>query len=324
MNLVPKVSIIIPVYKVEKDIERCALSLFEQTLEEIEYIFVDDCSPDNSVSILEEIIKKYPNRQPNVKIVHHEHNRGLTSARNSGMSIASGEFITHCDSDDWVEPTMYEDMYECAKRTAADAVYCDIRMVFDNCSGIYKAAPFSYDKIEFLQNYIASVWTSLCNTLVKADIYKKYNLKSPVHLSYCEDFWLSVRLFHYSKKVSYIDKPFYNYNRINEASITHSLNKSTEQEERKVYLETIDFFNEEGVYEHYKKQMSWRVLKSTHDLALFPDRYKYFLTVYPESHKFIWSCPYINLKCKCIMFLLSKRILRPFGVFLISIRNIIR
>lgn len=318
-NTMPKISVIVPVYNAEKYLHRCIDSILAQTFIDFELLLINDGSKDNSGKICDE----YAAKDNRIRVFHKE-NGGVSSARNLGLDNAKGEWVTFVDSDDWIEPTMYKDMYECAKRTATDAVYCDIRMVFENYSGIYKAAPFSYDKIEFLQNYIASVWTSLCNTLVKADIYKKYNLKSPVHLSYCEDFWISVRLLHYAKKVSYIDKPFYNYNRINESSRMHSLDYNTEQEERKAYLETIDFFKEEGVYEQYKKQMSWRVLKSTHDSALYPNRYNEFLTISPESHKYIWSCPFVNLKCKCIMSLLSNSLLRPFGVFLIRLRVSIR
>lgn len=322
--LTPKVSVIIPVYKVEKYIEKCARSLFEQTLKEIEYIFVNDCSPDESINVLNEIIKQYPERQSWIKIIHHESNKGLTSTRNSGISIARGEYITHCDSDDWVEPTMYEEMYMCAKETSAEAVYCDINMVYGNSNEIYKAAQNATNKNDFLRNYIVSVWTSLCNTLIKSEIYKKYNLYSPEHLCYCEDFWLSVRLFHYANKVSYINKPFYNYNRNNDSSIVHSLNRKTEQEERKAYIETITFFNKEGVGNEYKREMSWRILKSTHDSALYLSRYKEFLTIYPEAHIYIWSCPYVNLKCKFIMWLLHYKLLRPLGIMLISLRDFIK
>lgn len=322
--LTPKVSVIIPVYKVEKYIEKCARSLFEQTLKEIEYIFVNDCSPDESINVLNEIIKQYPERQSWIKIIHHDSNKGLTSTRNSGISIAQGEYITHCDSDDWIESTMYEEMYMCAKETYAEAVYCDINMVYGNSIEIYKAAQNATNKNDFLRNYIVSVWTSLCNTLIKSEIYKKYNLYSPEHLCYCEDFWLSVRLFHYANKISYIHKPFYNYNRNNGASIVHSLNRKTEQEERKAYLETIAFFNKEGVGNEYKREMSWRILKSTHDSALYLSRYNEFLTIYPEAHKYIWSCPYVNFKCKFIMLLLHYKLLRPLGIMLISLRDFIK
>lgn len=98
----PKVSVIIPVYGVEKYIERCVRSLFEQTLDDIEYIFVDDCCLDRSIEILDNVIKEYPNRRTDIKIVHHKENKGLAQARQSGIKVATGEYFVHCDSDDWV------------------------------------------------------------------------------------------------------------------------------------------------------------------------------------------------------------------------------
>ena len=104
----------------------------------------------------------------------------------------------------------------------------------------------------------------------------------------------------------------------------HSLNRKTEQEERKAYLETIAFFNEVGVGNEYKREMSWRILKSTHDSALYLSRYNEFLTICPEAHKYIWSCPYVNFKCKFLMWLLHFKLLRPLGIMLISIRDFLK
>ena len=84
----PKVSIIVPVYNVSKFIERCARSLFEQTFESIEYIFVNDCTPDDSITKLNKIIIDYPQRSKSIRIIEHETNRGLAAARNSGLLAA--------------------------------------------------------------------------------------------------------------------------------------------------------------------------------------------------------------------------------------------
>lgn len=122
---VKKVSIIIPIYGVELFIERCAISLFEQTLDDIEYIFVDDCTMDKSVQILQGIIAKYPQRKDNVFIIRHERNKGLASARKTGLKFVHGEYVAHCDSDDWVERNMYEYLYQEAISANADIVWCD-------------------------------------------------------------------------------------------------------------------------------------------------------------------------------------------------------
>ena len=301
----PKISVIVPVYNVEKWIERCAHSLFEQTLDDIEYIFVNDCTPDNSIEVLKQTLERYPKRKNNVKIIHHEVNKGLTSARNSGLAEAEGEYIAHCDSDDWVEPTMYEELYNKAIEDNADVVYSDLKMIFKDKEEYYTTAKHSLDKKKMMKNYIASVWTVLWNFIAKRDLYISNNLKSPTHLCYCEDFWLSVRLFHFAKNISYINKAFSNYNRQNEGSITHKLNKKTEREEQTAYLETIEFFKEQGVVDRYEQELSWRILKGKQEMVLDSSRHEEFVEMYPTSHKYIWTCPYINKKLKVMMWLLS-------------------
>ena len=111
----PKVSVVIPIYGVEKYIERCAVSLFEQTLHDIEFVFVDDCTPDHSIEILKQVIEKYrpcfEEKNYAVRIERMSSNSGLPTVRRHGVSWCSGEYVTHCDSDDWVAPNMYELLY---------------------------------------------------------------------------------------------------------------------------------------------------------------------------------------------------------------------
>lgn len=317
-----KVSVIIPIYNVAKYIEKCVSSLMEQTLEDIEYIFVDDCTPDNSIEILEKTLDKYPSRRNYCKIVHHETNKGLTTARNSGLALASGEYIAFCDSDDWVEKTMYEELYNNAKKENSDIVYSDIKMIFAHSSHIYSAAELSNNKSRLMKNYISFIWSVLWNFIAKRELYEKNNLKSPPHLSYCEDFWLSVRLFHHAKKITKINKAFYNYNRLNESSIVHTLNKRTEKEEQTAYLETIEFFKEQGLLEEYEQELSWRILKSKQELVLDSSRHDEFLEIFPTSHKYIWTCPYINKKLKIMMWLLSNK-MRPLLNLIINTRTLL-
>lgn len=121
----PKVSVIIPVYGVELYIGKCAKSLFEQSLENIEFIFVDDCTKDNSIAIIQQLLENYPNRKKQTLILHHEENLGLPKARLTGIQKATGEYIVHCDGDDWIELDMYQSMYELAIAENSDIVICD-------------------------------------------------------------------------------------------------------------------------------------------------------------------------------------------------------
>ena len=316
MNTTPQISVIVPVYNVEKYLAECVDSVLSQTFTDFELLLIDDGSKDGSGAICDE----YAAKDSRVRVFHKE-NGGVSSARNLGLDNANGEWIVFVDADDWLELTMLEKMCHVAVEHNADCVYCDFNMAFENKIVRYKSASYSDNKTNFIKKYIATGWTCLWNILTKKDLYNKHSLYFPTQICYCEDFWLSVRLFHYANRVSYVEKPLYNYNRMNETSIMHKLNSKTEQEERKAYLETIEFFKNEGVYNDYERELSWRILKSTHDSALYLNRYNEFLTIYPSAHKYIWSCPFVNFKCKCIMTLLSSRVLRPFGRFLIYLRS---
>ena len=134
----PKVSVIVPVYKAEKDIERCCNALFGQTLDNIEYIFVDDCTPDDSVGIINRTLEKFPDRRSLVKVLHQEMNSGVSACRQLGLNNASGCYIIHCDSDDWPDIDMYETLYSKAIQENAEVVCCDYIVELEGKSKVVK------------------------------------------------------------------------------------------------------------------------------------------------------------------------------------------
>lgn len=129
--MMPKVSVIVPIYNASAYIKQCAVSLFEQTLDDIEYIFIDDCTTDDSMEVLNECIEEYPNRKNRIKILKHAVNSGQAAARTTGMKAATGEYMIHCDPDDWVDQRMYSDMYYEAIKANADIAVCGIE--WTNC-----------------------------------------------------------------------------------------------------------------------------------------------------------------------------------------------
>ena len=211
----PKVSVIIPVYNVEKYIERCARSLLEQSLKDIEYIFVDDCSPDNSITMLENLLKEYPERQPLVKILFHEPNRGLAYTRQEGVDAAKGEYIIHCDSDDWVEPEMYETMYNIAIKQNADIVCCNY---FEEYNHWHKRVEYSY-LYETPEILLASIPTTLnsavWNKLIRRTLYIANNIRWFEGINMQEDLGITLRLRVLSLKTIVVPYAFYHYNRQN-------------------------------------------------------------------------------------------------------------
>lgn len=211
-----KVSVIVPVFNVEKHIEKCARSLFEQTLKDIEYIFVDDCSPDGSIAVLRRIIEDYPERKPCVRIVSHEQNKGLAIARRTGLNTACGEYIAFCDSDDWVDSYMYEKLVTKAETDNADIVFSDYWNVWPSSNEyitvIRTSNPILGEVIA--KNIPVSLWCRIFKkTLFQNEItYPKCNMG--------EDFALFVQLVFYARKISYVQEGLYYYYQ-NPSSITH-------------------------------------------------------------------------------------------------------
>lgn len=208
MNM-PKVSVIIPVYGVEKYIERCARSLFEQTLDDIEYLFIDDCTPDKSVEILKRVLEEYPHRKSQVVIHRMEQNSGQAKVREWGMRNARGEYVIHCDSDDWVDVDMYEKMYKKSVSADYDIVVCDY-YESDGISHVRKNEYIS-DKVEETMSSILLKKTHsvLWNKLVKKSIYNN-EIIYPI-ANNAEDYALLVQLAYHSKSFGYVNEPLYFY-----------------------------------------------------------------------------------------------------------------
>lgn len=203
-----KISVCIPVYKVEKYIEKCARSLFESTLDDIEFLFCDDCSPDKSIEYLKAIIKEYPERAESIKILYHEKNLGHSEVFKTLLTNASGEYIITCDSDDWVEPDMYKKMYTIAKKENADVIGCGHYIEYLSKHEIH------IDSFNKSQEYIFQEWLTdkypaySWATLVHHSIIKKLEY---ISCGYVEDCTRACQVLHYSTNYRYIAEPLYHY-----------------------------------------------------------------------------------------------------------------
>lgn len=216
----PKVSIIIPIYNTEKYLEKCLDSLFNQTLNGLEFIFVDDCSTDKSVEIIQEVVNQYPLIKDNVKIVFHKTNKGVATVRNTGLMHAQGEYVGWVDSDDWIALNMYEELYNKAIIENAEIVWCDYINIYD--SGIhYVNQMVKEESIEFIKAMMdGRLLGGMCNKLVKRNVYINHNISFPDGLNMCEDMRVNVQLVYYSKKIAYLDKGLYNYIKYKSDSIS--------------------------------------------------------------------------------------------------------
>ena len=225
----PKVSIIVPIYGVEKYLEQCVDSILAQTLKEIEIILVDDGSPD----ACPQIIDAYAKQDKRIVALHQE-NGGYGKAVNHGIEKAGGKYIGIVEPDDWIEPDMYETLYNDAEKYGVDIVKGTYYEVLDKADGSYKRQPaFFMQEImpphnpfniyEYpmpLQRH-ASIWAALYRT----DFIRKYNIKMLEQNKgrYADQNWRFETLMQ-AQSIYWEEKPFYNYRIFNENSSSHKKN----------------------------------------------------------------------------------------------------
>lgn len=234
------VSICIPIYGVEKYIERCAISLFEQTYQNIEYIFVDDCTPDKSVEILESVIEKYPNRKPYVRIIKHKKNRGLGSARNTAVDAVKGEFLMHVDSDDWIDNDCVRLCVEKQKENDADIVNFD---AIKHCKN-YNTS-LRHVEIESAKNLTLAILEretlfTIWGRLIRSSLYKNNHISVKDGINMGEDYQIIPKLTYLSKKIDFVHDLLYHYNCQNQSSYCFTFS----EEKEKQILTTMDILTE--------------------------------------------------------------------------------
>lgn len=241
----PEVSVIVPVYNVEKYLEKCLNSLVNQTLENIEIIIVNDGTKDNSEEIIKKFIEKYPQ-----KIVYlKKENGGLSDARNFGIPYAKGEYIAFLDSDDYVEKDIYKEMYELAKKENSDMVECDFLWEYpdktrEDIGQVYNG------KKEMLEKVRVVAW----NKLIRRSIIEKAQIQFPKGLRY-EDVEFTYKLIPYLNKVSFLKKPYIHYIQ-RENSIINVQNERT-KEIFTVLDNVITYYTENNFYDEYKEELEY-------------------------------------------------------------------
>lgn len=247
------VSILVPIYNVENFIEKCSVSLFEQTYKNIEYIFVNDCSPDHSIEILEKVAQNYPNRIDSIKVINHDVNKGLAGARNTAILSAKGDYVLHVDSDDFIERTTVEKLIKKAQDDCADIVVFDYYLEWErvNKKVVHNFDP---DKIKYL-NLVLSAQTEnfVVNKLIRKSLYTDNGILHTQGLNFGEDYLVVPKLLFFSKKIVKVDEALYHYVRFNDNSYTSSISKKNIEDLIYVYHELVDFlakvnFDQKSLY----------------------------------------------------------------------------
>lgn len=302
----PRVTIGVPIYGVEKYIERCAVSVFNQSYSNIEFVFCDDCTPDRSVQILEDVINNYSSRiKTNIKIIRHDVNRGLAAARNSIIRNASGKFIFWVDSDDYIEENVIELAVASQLSTDADIVNVNFQEEY----GSYvreKQHPVVLCSRDYAIKMVSRrVPINIWGRLIRLSLYLENDLYVKEGVDMGEDYQISTRLAYYSKKIECLDKILYHFNCTNPTSYTKSgiRNKQADESFRIVR----DFFCDKGsdfvdaisvatlnisvdiVYCH--KAKSWAIEESIKKISSIDKKYWKYIVWYRRLILYLIDMP---------------------------------
>lgn len=241
----PNLSIIVPIYNVEKYLERCINSILNQTFSDFELILVDDGSPDNCGKICDE----YKEKDNRIMVIHKK-NGGLSDARNAGLDVAKGKYIGFVDSDDIIHPRMYEALFQCINKSNSDIAQCKFKKFksleeLENDLDNYNETFEEYDNktaiIDMIDNNKINV--NSWNKLYKSELFETLRFpKGKIH----EDEFLTYKLLYNSKKIVYVNQELYYYYQnnkgiMNGSSILKRLDRIEALEERsKFFLENED------------------------------------------------------------------------------------
>ena len=271
----PLVSIIVPVYNVEKYLDKCVQSLKSQTLKEIEIILVDDGSPDTCPEMCDE----YAKIDSRIKVIHKK-NGGLSSARNAGLELISGEYYMFVDSDDWLDLETCEYAYKYANDYHADCLMFSYTKEFENQSitnHIFDKEFLVYDKEQIIKHFHrrlfglideelkkpqdADLIVSACMQLFKSNKFKSIRFVDTQKIG-TEDCWYQILLYEACEKFLYLDKPFYHYLRTNDGSLTTKYNPNLFTRWQKMfdYMQSYIFEHNKG--QEYQKALNNRIALS--------------------------------------------------------------
>lgn len=244
-----KVSILIPIYKVEQYLEKCLDSVFTQTYKNIDYVFVNDCSPDNSLQVLKDTICKHGIDKDRYVIINHKQNEGIAVSRADCIKHATGSYVFFVDSDDWIEDNAVEQMILATKAGAIDIVGCDYMKDFLSGKTSYhheKYADNCRDNMLRCLNY--DIATVLWKLLIRRSLFDNFTITP--HVDIVEDYIMSVKLYYYAKSFVAIPKAFYHYVQYNLARVSFQTLWSINMHIKGV-KEVEQFCREKGLYDDY-------------------------------------------------------------------------
>lgn len=278
-------SVIIPYFNVSSYIERCVRSLMTQTIQEgIEFLYINDSSTDDSRQILIDTLCQYPNRKKQVRLIDLPENQGISIARTIGMREARGKYIIHCDSDDWVEPTIYQQVTDKIRETEADVIVVPFIHDFGDTSNIE-----SYRELSIAESLTDQRWWGLCNHALRRSLIEEFSIYPIEKMDFWEDLDLLFRFFVHADSIAYIQVPLYHYDRSRPTSLVHQqFGEHGFLQCQKVIDHLSIYFNQYAP--QYLASLSY-LKRAARDMYLQGEKkdYSKWCRTYPETWKLIWN-----------------------------------
>lgn len=303
-------SIVVPVYKSERFIKRCVCSLFEQILQDIEFIFIDDYSLDRSIDILEGLLEKYPQRKLHVRILRNNENKGVAAVRNIGLREAKGMYIGWVDSDDWVESAMYSDLYKTAIENASDIVWCD----YYNSYPDHEDRQFQGCKsnnIDYIKALLlGKLHGGVCFTIIKKTLFTDNSIFFPDGKNVMEDKNVLIKLACFAQRISYMPIPYYHYIKYNDNSITSNWITDPDIERvARLNLENIfSFLKSTSLGYDFTKDICYAklIFKKGYLNQLDIRFFEHWRELYEEANFCVLRCPNTTFKQRILGWCISR------------------
>ena len=223
-----KVSVLVPIWGIEKYVKKCAESLFSQNIDDVEFIFVNDCTPDNSIGVLLSVVDKYPLIKKNIHIIDHPYNKGLAAARRTALSHAIGEYILHIDGDDYLEPNTIKILYDLAESNCADYLIYGIKHKYNNGYCIEEISPEFDTKDEYIRLLLErKTSVNLCSKFIKRELCIKEDTLPIEGVNFGEDFATTPRIAYYANKILNVKLSLYNYTHTSNVSYMNTISRKS-------------------------------------------------------------------------------------------------
>lgn len=280
------ITVIVPFSNSENYFLKCLVSLFSQTIENIEYIFVNDGTSDSSAKILYEVLESFPEKKRNTKILINNENKGIAYCRKLGIANSSGKYIAFCDSDDYIEPNMYFELYQMAVKTNADIITSSYFIEARESKVINKS--YGTVPMKIFNNLYGKSEIALWDKLFKRELLIENNIFPLEGYNYYEDCFMTVKAIYFAKKIETISTPFYHY--VDHSNSSSKKNVAENLRSMKHYIEELEkFFKSQKINTSLYDSLIYR-LKFQYKLKLkeynLINRREWY-AIFKESHAHI-------------------------------------